>query len=234
MSRVVVVTGASRGIGRSVAHGFIHLGDVVVCLSRSLCDLDGLALSLQDDVSDSAAVTNAMKHVVDTFGSIDVVVINSGVTNDGLALRMSDDQWRSVLSVNLDGSFFTARAAMASMIRARSGSIIFVGSVAPFIGIAGQANYAASKAGLVGLARSLAQELASRSITVNVIAPGFIDTEMTSGLPRDESSLAGVIPLKRVGKPSEVADAAIFLSSPNARYITGVILPVDGGLSMGL
>jgi 3-oxoacyl-[acyl-carrier protein] reductase len=175
-----------------------------------------------------------MKHVVDTFGSIDVVVINSGVTNDGLALRMSDDQWRSVLSVNLDGSFFTARAAMASMIRARSGSIIFVGSVAPFIGIAGQANYAASKAGLVGLARSLAQELASRSITVNVIAPGFIDTEMTSGLPRDESSLAGVIPLKRVGKPSEVADAAIFLSSPNARYITGVVLPVDGGLSMGL
>jgi len=162
-----------------------------------------------------------------------VVVANAGVTHDGLALRMSDEQWREVLATNLDGAFYTARAAMASMVRARSGSIIFIGSVSPFIGVPGQANYAAAKAGLVGLARSLAKELASRSVTVNVVAPGLIDTEMTSELGDAKESMAAMIPLGHVGTPSDIAGVVGFLASNRARYITGAIITVDGGLSLG-
>jgi NAD(P)-dependent dehydrogenase (short-subunit alcohol dehydrogenase family) len=162
-----------------------------------------------------------------------VVVVNAGVTHDGLAMRMSDSQWREVLSTNLDGAFFTARATMASMIRARSGSIIFVGSVSPFIGVPGQANYAAAKAGLVGLARSLAKEVATRSVTVNVVAPGLIDTDMTSELGAAKETMAAMIPMGRIGQPSDVAGVVGFLASDQARYVTGAVICVDGGLAMG-
>src|ERR1019366_6782135 len=220
MSRHVIVTGASRGIGAAIAEHFILEGDTVVTLSRSPNAPAGGAKSFTVDVSDSTAVNDAVKAAVEEFGPVDVVVANAGVTHDGLALRMSDEQWREVLATNLDGAFFTARAAMASMVRARSGSIIFIGSVSPFIGVAGQANYAAAKAGLVGLARALARELASRSVTVNVVAPGLIDTEMTSDLGD-------------AGTPSDIAGVVGFLASNRARYITGAIITVDGGLSLG-
>src|ERR1019366_4561968 len=233
MSRHVIVTGASRGIGAAIAEHFILEGDTVVTLSRSSNAPAGCAKSFTVDVSDSSAVNHAVKAAVEEFGPVDVVVANAGVTHDGLALRMSDEQWREVLATNLDGAFYTARAAMASMVRARSGSIIFIGSVSPFIGVAGQANYAAAKAGLVGLARALARELASRSVTVNVVAPGLIDTEMTSDLGDAKESMAAMIPLGHVGTPSDIAGVVGFLASNRARYITGAIITVDGGLSLG-
>jgi 3-oxoacyl-[acyl-carrier protein] reductase len=233
MSRHVIVTGASRGIGAAIAEYFILEGDTVVTLSRSGNAPTGCAKSFTVDVTDSSAVNHAIKAAVEQFGPVDVVVVNAGVTHDGLALRMSDEQWREVLTTNLDGAFYTARAAMASMVRARSGSIIFIGSVSPFIGVAGQANYAAAKAGLVGLARSLAKELASRSVTVNLVAPGLIDTEMTSELGDVKESMAAMIPLGHVGQPSDIAGVVGFLASNRARYITGAIITVDGGLSLG-
>jgi 3-oxoacyl-[acyl-carrier protein] reductase len=233
MSRHVIVTGASRGIGAAIAEYFIDEGDTVVTLSRSASAPAGCAKSFAVDVADSRAVSQAVKAAVEEFGPVDVVVVNAGVTHDGLALRMSDEQWREVLTTNLDGAFYTARAAMASMVRARSGSIIFIGSVSPFIGVAGQANYAAAKGGLVGLARSLAKELASRSVTVNVVAPGLIDTEMTSELGDAKESMAAMIPLGHVGQPSDIAGVVGFLAGNRARYITGAIITVDGGLSLG-
>jgi NAD(P)-dependent dehydrogenase (short-subunit alcohol dehydrogenase family) len=234
MDRHVIVTGASRGIGAAVARWFVAAGDKVCAISRSGDAPEGCALSLAVDVSDSEAVATAVKSAVSELGPVSVAVINAGITDDGLAVRMSDDQWRRVLSVNLDGAFFCARAVLSPMIRQRAGSIIFVSSVSPFMGVPGQANYAASKAGLVGLARSLAKEVASRSVTVNVVAPGFIDTDMTSSLGLDSGSLDATIPLGRVGLVDDVAGAVGFLASPEARYVTGVVLPVDGGLAMGL
>ena len=233
-SPLVVVTGASRGIGRACAEHFRDAGARVVCLSRSGDGPSDTLLSMSVDVSDGTAVTAAFKSIVADHGSIDTVVINAGVTNDGLSVRMSDDQWRSVLSVNLDGAFFTARAALASMIRARRGSVIFIGSVSPFLGVPGQANYAAAKAGLIGLARSLAKEVASRGVTVNVVAPGFIDTDMTAALGETADALTTMIPLGRTGQPNDVAGVVAFLASDAARYITGTVIPVDGGLAMGL
>lgn len=233
MSRHVIVTGASRGIGAAIAEYFILEGDHVVTLSRSANAPAGCAKSFAVDVADSAAVNRAVKAAVEEFGPVDVVVVNAGVTHDGLALRMSDEQWREVLTTNLDGAFYTARAAMASMVRARAGSIIFIGSVSPFMGVAGQANYAAAKAGLVGLARSLAKELASRSVTVNVVAPGLIDTEMTSELGEAKETMAAMIPLGHVGEPADIAGVVGFLASNRARYITGATITVDGGLSLG-
>ncbi len=233
-SRVIVITGASRGIGRSTAEHFIARGDRVAALSRSGEGPQGAAHIASLDVSDGDAVTAAFKEVVATLGPIDVAVINAGITDDGLSMRMSDEQWRRVLSVNLDGAFFTARAALGSMLRQRRGSIVFVGSISPFLGVPGQANYAAAKAGLVGLARSLAKEVASRTITVNVVAPGFIDTDMTAALGDAGDSITSSIPLGRVGRPNEVAALIGFLASEDARYITGAIVPIDGGLAMGL
>ncbi len=228
-----MVTGASRGIGRACAEWFIAHGDTVIGLSRQGEGPEKCVARLSVDVSDSDAVTEAFKHVTTTWGAPEAVIVNAGVTHDGLTLRMSDEQWRNVLSINLDGAFFTARAALASMIRARRGSLIFVGSVSPFLGVTGQANYAASKAGVVGLARSLAREVSSRSVTVNVVAPGFIDTDMTSGLALGDA-ITSTIPLGRIGSPNDVAGVVGFLASDEARYITGAVLPVDGGLAMGL
>jgi 3-oxoacyl-[acyl-carrier protein] reductase len=233
MSRHIIVTGASRGIGAAIADFFVAQGDHVVAFSRSGTAPSGCAKSVAVDVADSLAVNAAVQQAIEEFGPVDVVVVNAGVTHDGLAMRMSDSQWREVLSTNLDGAFFTARATIASMIRARSGSIIFVGSVSPFIGVPGQANYAAAKAGLVGLARSLAKEVATRSVTVNVVAPGLIDTDMTSELGAAKETMAAMIPMGRIGQPSDVAGVVGFLASDQARYVTGAVLCVDGGLAMG-
>jgi 3-oxoacyl-[acyl-carrier protein] reductase len=234
MSRHVIVTGASRGIGAAIAQHFVAEGDNVVTLSRSGIAPSGCAKSFEVDVSDSTQVGEAIKAAVAEFGPIDVAVANAGITRDGIAMRMSDDQWRDVMSINLDGAFYTARAAMASMVRARSGSIIFIGSISPFMGVPGQANYAAAKAGLVGLARSLAREVASRSITVNVVAPGLVDTDMTTELGEAKDAMLALIPLGHMGQPSDIAGVVGFLASNHARYITGAVIPVDGGLALGL
>ncbi|HTB09568.1 MAG TPA: 3-oxoacyl-ACP reductase FabG [Acidimicrobiales bacterium] len=232
MSRHVIVTGASRGIGAAIARHFIADGDQVVSLSRSGIAPSGTAKSFEVDVANSEQVTEAVKAAVAEFGPVNVAVVNAGITQDGIALRMSDEQWHNVISTNLDGAFYTARAVLASMVRARSGSLIFMGSISPFMGIPGQANYAAAKSGLVGLARSLAREVASRSITVNVVAPGLIDTDMTSELGARDSMLS-LIPLGHAGQPDDVAGVVGFLASNHARYITGAIIPVDGGLALG-
>jgi 3-oxoacyl-[acyl-carrier protein] reductase len=234
MSRVVVITGASRGIGAATASAFVELGDRVITMSRSGTAPAGVSKTLAVDVGDATAIKSACDEVVSEYGPIEVLVANAGITRDGLALRMSAEQWREVMTTNLDGSFYSAQAAMGSMVKNRKGSIIFIGSVSPFLGVPGQANYAAAKAGLVGLARSLATELARRNITVNVIAPGFIDTEMTAGLESGLESLLPQIPAGRIGQPEEVAQVVTFLASHQARYITGAVLPVDGGLGMGL
>ena len=233
MSRLVLVTGASRGIGAAIAEHFAAAGDSVVALSRSGEAPPGVARALAVDVADSTALNEAIKSAVADFGPVAVAVANAGITRDGLALRMSDEQWREVLSVNLDGAFYTARAALASMVRARAGSIIFIGSISPFYGVPGQANYAAAKAGLVGLARSLAREVASRGVTVNVVAPGFVDTDMTTDLAGKDAMLA-LVPAQRIGVPADIAGVVDFLASTGARYITGAVIPVDGGLAMGL
>jgi 3-oxoacyl-[acyl-carrier protein] reductase len=234
MNRHVVVTGASRGIGAAIAEWFIAQGDHVVALSRSGDAPSGCAKTFAVDVTESAAVSDAVKSAIAEFGSVDVAVLNAGVTRDGLAMRMSDDQWREVLSTDLDGAFYGARAAMASMVRQRAGSIIFIGSISPFVGVPGQANYAAAKAGLVGLARALAKEVASRGITVNVVAPGLIETDMTNDLGTAKDTMAAMIPMDRIGQPSDVAGVVGFLAGPEARYITGAVIAVDGGLAMGL
>ena len=234
MSRHVIVTGASRGIGAAIAEHFSDLGDRVVGLSRSGVAPVACARAVALDVTDSAQVNAAVTSAIEEFGPVDVVVANAGITRDGLAMRMSDEQWRDVLSTNLDGAFYTVRACLASMVRHRSGSIIFIGSISPFVGVPGQANYAAAKAGLVGLARSLAKEVATRNITVNVVAPGLIDTDMTSDLGEAREKMAALIPMGRAGQPSDVAGVVGFLASNHARYITGAVIAPDGGLSLGL
>jgi NAD(P)-dependent dehydrogenase (short-subunit alcohol dehydrogenase family) len=234
MNRHVIVTGASRGIGAAIAQYFLDEGERVVALSRSGVAPEGCALSLAVDVADSSQVNDAVKRAVAELGPVDVAVVNAGVTRDGLAMRMSDEQWREVLATDLDGAFYTARATMASMIRARSGSIIFIGSISPFIGVPGQANYAAAKAGLVGLARALAKEVATRGVTVNVVAPGLIETDMTSDLGAAKDQMAAMIPMGRIGQPSDIAGVVGFLASKHSRYITGAVIASDGGLALGL
>ncbi len=234
MSRHVIVTGASRGIGAAVAEHFIAQGDVVVALSRAGTAPQGCAMSLAVNVASSVAVNDAVKAAIAVNGPVDVLVANAGITRDGLSMRMSDEQWRDVLGTNLDGAFYCARAVLSSMIRARSGRIIFMGSVSPFYGVPGQANYAAAKAGLVGLARSLAREVASRSITVNVVAPGFIETEMTEGLGSASDEMTALIPMGHMGTVADIAGVVGFLASNSAAYLTGQVIAVDGGLAMGL
>ncbi len=234
MSRHVIVTGASRGIGKAIAQLFIDAGDNVVGASRSGEAPAGCAKSIAVDVSNSGEVNAAFKSAIEEFGPIDVLVANAGITKDGLAMRMSDDQWRDVLSINLDGAFYCARAAIASMIKARSGSVIFISSISPFVGNPGQANYAASKAGVVGLARSLATEVAGRGVTVNVVAPGLIDTDMTADIGAARDAMLAMIPMGKSGQPEYIAEVVGFLASNSARYVTGQVIAVDGGMSMGL
>ena len=231
MKAVVLVVGASRGIGRAIATDLCERGCRVVAWSRSGEAPAGVELSQVVDIADSAQVREAITAMYEVIGSLDGVVINAGITDDGLALRMSDQQWRSVLATNLDGAFFTARGVLPGLIKQRSGSIVFISSVSPFVGVPGQANYAAAKAGLVGLARSLASEVARRGVRANVVAPGLITTGMTSDVSPD---FVQKIPLGRMGDAAEVARVVAFLLSPESSYITGAVIPVDGGLSMGL
>jgi len=233
MSRIVLVTGGNRGIGRSIAQKFLDNGDTVIVTSRSGEEIEGLHV-VKCDVSDSASVDAAFDQIEATWGPVEVAVANAGITRDGLIMRMSDDDINDVLNTNLVGAIRIARRASRSMMKARTGRLIFMSSVVGLLGSAGQVNYSASKAGLVGAARSLARELGSRGITSNVIAPGFVDTDMTAELSEDrKNEILGNVPLGRYATPDEVADVAVFLASSAAGYITGAVIPVDGGLGMG-
>lgn len=233
MARSVLVTGGNRGIGRAIAEAFVGEGDRVAVTYRSGELPDG-ALGVKCDVTDPAAVEAAFAEAEAAHGPIEVVVANAGITRDTLLLRMSEDDFAAVLDTNLTGSFRVAKRAAKSMLRQRRGRIIFISSVVGLLGSAGQVNYAASKAGLVGMARSMARELGSRSITANVIAPGFVETDMTAALGAERATeILGQVPLGRLGQPADVAGAALFLAGPHAAYITGAVIPVDGGLGMG-
>ena len=238
MSRSVLVTGGNRCIGLAIARAFAEAGDKVAITSRSGEVPEALAgydvLAVRCDITDSQQVESAFKEIEEKQGRVEVLVANAGITKDTLLLRMSEDDFTSVLETNLTGTFRVVKHAAKGMLRARKGRIVMISSVVGLAGSAGQANYAASKAGLVGFARSLARELGSRNITVNVVAPGFVDTDMTAVL--DEARRAEIIsgvPLGRYAAPAEIASAVRFLSSDDAAYITGAVIPVDGGLGMG-
>ena len=231
--RTVLVTGGNRGIGLACTESFVADGHRVATVSRSGAEVPG-ALAVACDITDGAAVDDAVAKVEAELGPVEVLVANAGITKDGLMVRMSDDDFTSVLDANLTGTFRFARAVTRKMMRARFGRIVFTSSVGAYLGASGQANYAASKAGLIGLARSMARELASRGITVNVVAPGPIATEMLAAVSDDRmNEIAAAVPLGRVGSPADVAAAVRFLTSDDAGYVTGVVLPVDGGLAMG-
>jgi 3-oxoacyl-[acyl-carrier protein] reductase len=234
----VLITGANRGIGLALAQAFQGAGYTVVATYRSAADEASLKaqgfLPVQCDVSSSQSVDRAFDAAEALAGPIRTVVANAGITRDGLLMRMSDEDIESVIHTNLVGSIVIARRAVASMIKQRYGRIIFISSVVGLMGNAGQVNYSASKAGLVGAARSLAREVGSRGITVNVIAPGFVSTQMTAQLPEaKQQEFFAQVPLKRFAEPSEIAGAALFLASDQASYITGQLLGVDGGLGLG-
>ena len=233
MSRSVLVTGGNRGIGLAIARRFASAGDAVTVTSRSGEDIAGLTVA-RCDVRDAAAVDDAFKTAEAAHGQVEVVVANAGTTSDQLLALMSEEAFTSVIDTNLTGAYRVAKRAVRPMMRQRQGRIIFISSVVGLLGSGGQANYAASKAGLVGLARSLARELGSRNITVNVVAPGFADTDMTAelGAERKQAILASV-PLGRTASADEVAGVVQFLAGPDAAYITGAVIPVDGGLGMG-
>jgi len=231
--RSVLVTGGNRGIGRAIAEAFLAQGDRVAVTTRSGGAPDG-ALDVRCDVTDPAAVDAAFAEVEAAHGPVEVLVANAGITADTLVLRMSEDDWSSVLETNLTGSFRLAKRAAKGMLRLRRGRIIFISSVVGLLGSAGQVNYAASKAGLVGMARSLARELGSRSITANVVAPGFVETDMTAVLTEEQrSTIKTQVPLGRYASPAEVASAVTWLAGDGAAYVTGAVIPVDGGLGMG-
>jgi 3-oxoacyl-[acyl-carrier protein] reductase len=237
MSRVVLVTGANRGIGLACASAFVANGDTVAVTYRSELPPASLAdnvLCVKCDVTDAAQVEAAFLEIEEKLGPVEVLVSNAGMTVDKLAIRMSDDDFASVLDANLVGGFRVAKRAVQKMMRARQGRIIFIGSVVGATGQAGQANYAASKAGLIGLARSLAREFASRNITVNVVSPGPVATDMFAAVSDEaRTAITDAVPLGRLAEPSEIAAAVTFLASDPAAFITGAVLPVDGGLGMG-
>ncbi len=231
--RVVLVTGGGRGIGLAIAQRFAELGDKVVVTIRSGDAPKGLH-AVRCDVTNADEVTSAFKQIESEHGPVEVLVANAGITKDGLLVRMSEESFTSVIDANLTGAWRVAKLAATGMLRQRKGRIIFVSSVGAYFGVAGQANYAASKAGMIGLARSMARELASRSITVNVVCPGGVETDMTASLTdAQRAAMIGAVPLGRLAKPDEIAAAVSFLASPEAGYITGAVLPVDGGLAMG-
>ncbi len=233
MSRSVLVTGGNRGIGLAIARRLAAAGDKVTVTSRSGAEIDGLTVA-RCDVRDAASVDEAFAVAEAAHGPVEVVVANAGVTSDQLLALMSEEAFTSVVDTNLTGAYRVVRRAVRPMIRLRRGRIIFLSSVVGLLGSAGQVNYAASKAGLVGMARSLARELGSRNITVNVVAPGFADTDMTAGLtPERKQAIVDSVPLGRTASADEVAGVVQFLAGPDAGYITGAVIPVDGGLGMG-
>ncbi|HEU5265127.1 MAG TPA: 3-oxoacyl-ACP reductase FabG [Jatrophihabitans sp.] len=233
-ARTVLVTGGNRGIGLAIARAFAANGDRVAITHRGSGAPEGL-FGVQCDVTSGEQVDAAFQAVEAEFGPVQVLVANAGMTDDTLLLRMSEQSFASVVDANLTGAYRVAKRAASGMLRARGGRMIFISSVVALVGAPGQANYAASKAGLIGLARAIARELGSRSITANVIAPGFVDTDMTAAMTdaRKREVLAGV-PLQRYGTVDEIAAAALYLASPAAGYVTGVVLPVDGGVGMGI
>lgn len=233
--RVVLVTGGSRGIGLATARAFAAAGDRVAITYNATPPPDGDDLfATACDVTDAAQVEAAFAAVEAELGPVEVLVSNAGITRDGLMVRMGDLEFDGVVDTNLSGGFRVARRAVIKMMRARWGRIIFLSSVVAHTGSAGQVNYAASKAGLVGLARSMAREFGSRHITVNVVAPGPIATDMIEALPADRrDAIAALVPLGRLGTPDEVASTIRFLASEEAAYITGAVIPVDGGMGMG-
>ena len=233
MSRVVLITGGATGIGLACAQRFMDLGDKVAITYRSTKPPSQF-FGVQCDVTSSDDVDAAFTAVENHFGPVEVLISNAGIAKDTLLLRMSETDFTDVIDTNLTAAFRITKRATKNMLKARSGRIIYVSSVVALLGSAGQANYAASKAGLVGLARSLARELGSRNITVNVVAPGPVSTAMTAALsPERISDLTAAVPLGRMASPEEIAGVVVFLASPDASYITGAVLPVDGGLGMG-
>jgi 3-oxoacyl-[acyl-carrier protein] reductase len=233
VGRSVLVTGGNRGIGKAIAEAFVASGDDVAVTLRGGEPPAG-ALAVRCDVTEPAQVEDAFAEVEQAHGPVEVLVANAGITRDTLLLRMSEDDWSDVIETNLTGSFRVAKRAAKGMLRQRRGRIVFVSSVVGLLGSAGQVNYAASKAGLVGMARSIARELGSRSITANVVAPGFVETEMTAVLPEEtQAAYRAQIPLQRYAGVEEVAGVVHWLASDAAAYITGAVIPVDGGLGMG-
>ncbi len=233
MSRVVLVTGGSRGIGLAVARRFASLGDSVAVTYNSSPPPDDL-FGVRCDVTSTEQVEATFAAVEEKFGPVEILVSNAGITKDTLVLRMAEADFASVIDANLTAAFRVAKRAAQGMLRQRKGRIILMSSVVGLLGSAGQSNYAASKAGLVGLARSLARELGSRSITVNVVAPGPVATDMTAALGEERlRALTEAVPLGRMASPDEIAGVVTFLASADAGYITGAVIPVDGGLGMG-
>jgi 3-oxoacyl-[acyl-carrier protein] reductase len=233
VGRSVLVTGGNRGIGRAIAEAFRADGDDVAITYRSGEPPEGF-LAVRCDITDPEAVDAAFAEIEEKQGPVEVLVANAGITKDTLLLRMSEDDWSDVIDTNLTGTFRVTKRAAKGMLRLRRGRIILVSSVVGLLGSAGQVNYAASKAGLVGMARSLARELGSRSITTNVVAPGFVETEMTEVLPEEKKAeYKAQIPLQRYATVDEVAATVQWLASDGAAYITGAVIPVDGGLGMG-
>ncbi len=239
--RVALVTGAGRGLGRAIAASLAAAGANVACVDidanllaetvDAVRDAGGQANAFTCDVTDSARVNDVVDQVVKQMGRLDILVNNAGITRDGMLMRMKDDHWDAVIAINLRGTFLFTRAVTRPMVKARGGRIINIASVSGLMGNPGQANYSASKAGVIGLTRTVARELASRNITVNAVAPGFIATEMTAKLGEETlSQVRGQIPLGRLGEPQDVADAVLYLASDAAGFITGHVLTVDGGL----
>ena len=242
-NKIAIVTGASRGIGSAIAHNLSKAGAKVVLISRSIDALKsveseiksngGEAISITADVSNLESFTNAISQVVETWGTVDILINNAGITKDNIILRLKEEDWDAVIDINLKGCFNGIKAVTRPMLKSQSGRIINITSVIGLIGNSGQSNYAASKAGILGLTKSIAKELGPRNITVNAIAPGYIQTEMTDNLDQtSKDNLMKSIPLQRLGKPEEIASLVCFLASEEAAYITGQTLNVDGGMVM--
>jgi 3-oxoacyl-[acyl-carrier protein] reductase len=242
-NQVAVVTGAGRGIGRAIALKFASEGADIACVSRTAENAEKVAAEIRGlgrkawafavDVSDGAAVAAAAEKILSETGKVDILVNNAGVTRDGLIMRMSEADWDTVLDTNLKGAFLFTQALSRGFLKQRSGRILNIASVIGLMGNAGQCNYSASKAALIGFTKSVAKEFASRGVTVNALAPGFIETDMTAALtPEMRAELLQRIPLRSLGQPGDIAEAALYLAGPGARYVTGQVLTVDGGMVM--